>query len=118
MISVSTACALPTFDQCSEWNSRRYATHRGERFMSTSSFILRRGLSPAVRPARLHEIPPIKGGISWYAWSMIERAQLLARIKRALKRSRVVALIGPRQSGKTTLARQIVAGTSVNYFYL
>ena len=39
---------------------------------------------------------------------MIERAHLLAQIKRALKRSRVVALIGPRQSGKTTLARQIV----------
>lgn len=49
---------------------------------------------------------------------MIERAHLLAQIKRALKRSRVVALIGPRQSGKTTLARQIVAGNSVNYFDL
>jgi hypothetical protein len=49
---------------------------------------------------------------------MIERAYLLARIKRALKRSRVVALIGPRQSGKTTLARQTVAGSSVNYFDL
>lgn len=49
---------------------------------------------------------------------MIERPQLLARIKRALKRSRVVALIGPRQSGKTTLARQIVSGDSVNYFDL
>jgi hypothetical protein len=40
---------------------------------------------------------------------MIERAHLLARTKRALKRSRVVALIGP---------RQIVAGNSVNYFDL
>jgi uncharacterized protein len=49
---------------------------------------------------------------------MIERAHLLGQIKRALKRSRVVALIGPRQSGKTTLARQIVAGNSVNYFDL
>lgn len=49
---------------------------------------------------------------------MIERPQLLSRIKRALKRSRVVALIGPRQSGKTTLARQIVSGDSVNYFDL
>jgi len=49
---------------------------------------------------------------------MIVRAHLLAQIKRALKRSRVVALIGPRQSGKTTLARQIVAGNSVNYFDL
>jgi predicted AAA+ superfamily ATPase len=49
---------------------------------------------------------------------MIDRAHLLAQIKRALKRSRVVALIGPRQSGKTTLAREIVAGNSVNYFDL
>jgi len=49
---------------------------------------------------------------------MIERSALLARITRALGRSRVVALIGPRQSGKTTLARQIVPGASVNYFDL
>jgi uncharacterized protein len=49
---------------------------------------------------------------------MIERHELQARIRRALKRSRVVALIGPRQSGKTTLARQIVSGSSTNYFDL
>lgn len=49
---------------------------------------------------------------------MLERLQLLARIGRALKRSRVVALIGPRQSGKTTLARRIVPGNSTNYFDL
>jgi predicted AAA+ superfamily ATPase len=49
---------------------------------------------------------------------MIERPRLQARIARALKRSRVVALIGPRQSGKTTLARQFVSTESVNYFDL
>jgi uncharacterized protein len=49
---------------------------------------------------------------------MLERPKLLTHIKRALRRSRVVALIGPRQSGKTTLARQIVAGSSTNYFDL
>ncbi len=49
---------------------------------------------------------------------MLERTQLLVRIRRALKRSRVVALIGPRQSGKTTLARQIVPHHSANYFDL
>jgi predicted AAA+ superfamily ATPase len=43
---------------------------------------------------------------------------LLGRIRCALKRSRVVALIGPRQSGKTTLARQVVPGDSANYFDL
>lgn len=46
------------------------------------------------------------------------RPQLLARIRRALRRSRVVALLGPRQSGKTTLAREIVAAQSENYFDL
>lgn len=50
--------------------------------------------------------------------AMLERPRLLDRIRRALKRSRVVALIGPRQSGKTTLARQIVLDRSVNYFDL
>ncbi|MEP7246212.1 MAG: ATP-binding protein [Gammaproteobacteria bacterium] len=49
---------------------------------------------------------------------MLERPQLLGRIRRALKRSRVVALIGPRQSGKTTLARTLLPGDSGNYFDL
>ena len=39
-------------------------------------------------------------------------------VQRALKRSRVVALLGPRQSGKTTLARQLVSTDSLNYFDL
>jgi predicted AAA+ superfamily ATPase len=49
---------------------------------------------------------------------MMERSQLLTKIRRALKRSRVVALIGPRQCGKTTLARQIEPLRSGNYFDL
>jgi predicted AAA+ superfamily ATPase len=49
---------------------------------------------------------------------MIKRAKYLQRIETALKRSRVVALIGPRQSGKTTLARQFVRPESLNYFDL
>jgi hypothetical protein len=49
---------------------------------------------------------------------MIKRPQSLSQIRRALSRSRVVALIGPRQCGKTTLARQIVPADSVNYFDL
>lgn len=49
---------------------------------------------------------------------MIQRVALLARIRSALRRSRVVALIGPRQSGKTTLAREIVPADSPNYFDL
>lgn len=49
---------------------------------------------------------------------MIERATLLADIRRALRRSRIVALVGPRQSGKTTAARRIVPSDSANYFDL
>ena len=39
-------------------------------------------------------------------------------VSRALARSPVVAIIGPRQCGKTTLARQLVAAESANYFDL
>ena len=42
----------------------------------------------------------------------------LELVRAALKRSRVVALLGPRQSGKTTLARQFVSADSLNYFDL
>ena len=49
---------------------------------------------------------------------MVERVHALDQIRRALKRSRVVALVGPRQCGKTTLARQLVRSDSLNYFDL
>ena len=49
---------------------------------------------------------------------MIERKALHQTIQNALERSRVVVLIGPRQCGKTTIARQFVPPTSVNYFDL
>lgn len=49
---------------------------------------------------------------------MIERLSLLATLERALGRSRVVLVVGPRQCGKTTLARQLQEADSVNYFDL
>ena len=49
---------------------------------------------------------------------MIARNSLFQTIQHALNRSRVVALIGPRQCGKTTLARQFVLPDSINYFDL
>jgi len=49
---------------------------------------------------------------------MIIRAEPLTRIRRALRRRRAIALVGPRQCGKTTLAREIVPNTSANYFDL
>ena len=49
---------------------------------------------------------------------MIKRAGWQRRVRTALRRSRVAALIGPRQCGKTTLARQFIAADSPNYFDL
>lgn len=49
---------------------------------------------------------------------MIKRPAWIRAIREALRRSRVVALIGPRQCGKTTLAREFLAESSVNYFDL
>lgn len=49
---------------------------------------------------------------------MIERSRWLTEARAALKRSRVVALLGPRQAGKTTLARLIVPPGSGRYFDL
>ena len=49
---------------------------------------------------------------------MIARTQWHKRIETALKRSRILTLVGPRQSGKTTLAREFVSEESVNYFDL
>jgi predicted AAA+ superfamily ATPase len=49
---------------------------------------------------------------------MIDRHTDIALVRAALRRSRVVALLGPRQCGKTTLARGFVPTDSVNYFDL
>lgn len=49
---------------------------------------------------------------------MIERPQLQQRIARGLRRAQVVVLLGPRQCGKSTLARAIVPAESRNYFDL
>ena len=49
---------------------------------------------------------------------MIERLHLLSTLRGALRRSRVVALIGPRQCGKTTAARWILPSSDPRYFDL
>lgn len=51
------------------------------------------------------------------ATTFIARAAA-AEVRRALRRGRVVALVGPRQAGKTTIARAIVDSGSPNYFDL
>lgn len=49
---------------------------------------------------------------------MVNRNALQKRITQALKRSKSVALVGPRQVGKTTLAREFLPFTHPNYFDL
>jgi len=49
---------------------------------------------------------------------VIDRQTDIASVRTALRRSRIVALLGPRQCGKTTLARQVVPADSLNYFDL
>lgn len=49
---------------------------------------------------------------------MVPRTVLLATIEAALGRAPVVGLLGPRQCGKTTLARQLVPVEAANYFDL
>ncbi|MCZ6713271.1 MAG: ATP-binding protein [Deltaproteobacteria bacterium] len=49
---------------------------------------------------------------------MIERKSLMSALDQALTRNTIVLLVGPRQCGKTTLARQRLDPESVNYFDL
>lgn len=49
---------------------------------------------------------------------MIHRRGIKNHIESALERSRAIALLGPRQCGKTTLARELVKKDSPNYFDL
>lgn len=49
---------------------------------------------------------------------MLPRPVLLSALRAALDRAPVVAMLGPRQCGKTTLARQLVPVDSANYFDL
>jgi len=49
---------------------------------------------------------------------MIRRDELLRRIQAAFERSRVVTILGPRQCGKTTLAREFASPLQATYFDL
>ena len=50
--------------------------------------------------------------------SIVQRHELSVALRTALGRSPAVALLGPRQVGKTTLARQLLNPGSPNYFDL
>ena len=49
---------------------------------------------------------------------MISRAELLGTVRRSLARNPVTALLGPRQSGKTTLARELTRTAKTEFFDL
>ena len=49
---------------------------------------------------------------------VIDRKTDIALVRTALRRSRAVAILGPRQCGKTTLARHFLPPDSLNYFDL
>jgi uncharacterized protein len=49
---------------------------------------------------------------------MIPRPDYLKRIEKAISRSPITAILGPRQSGKTTLARMYILNKVVSYFDL
>ncbi len=49
---------------------------------------------------------------------MIQRNGYLERVRRALSRNPIVAIVGPRQCGKTTLAQQFLPESDGNYFDL
>ena len=61
-----------------------------------------------------HEKREFQGNID----AMLNRSLLESEVRSALARSPSVALIGPRQVGKTTLARSLLAAESPNYFDL
>lgn len=48
--------------------------------------------------------------------TFIERPDPLARIEQRFQANPVVLLLGPRQCGKTTLARRFAAGRQAEYF--
>src|SRR6266545_3966131 len=54
--------------------------------------------------------------VVWHV--MVPRSALLSRIRAALASSRIVALVGPRQCGKTTLAHALKRAGQTTYFDL
>jgi uncharacterized protein len=65
-----------------------------------------------------HEISESISEISCYTGLMIKRPSYLQMMKTAVRRSPITALLGPRQTGKTTLARMFSEDKSTTYFDL
>ncbi len=65
-----------------------------------------------------HPLTSFHGKSSYLATIMIQRPEIFAEIERGLRRAPVVVVTGPRQVGKTTIARQFVPIDDLNYFDL
>jgi hypothetical protein len=67
-----------------------------------------------------HENPVSHTGFSWYSAGMIVRVRDVAAVRSLLRDSPVVGILGARQVGKSTLARQVVGpdGPRVAWFDL
>jgi predicted AAA+ superfamily ATPase len=55
-----------------------------------------------------HENRSWHDGISWQSSVMIRSSSILVALNNILSRSRVDKLVGPRQSGKSTLAHELI----------
>ncbi len=53
-----------------------------------------------------------------HAWGVIVRPRLAGALEKALQRSPVVAILGPRQCGKTTLARSFAKDRQAMFYDL
>lgn len=66
-----------------------------------------------------HENCALSAQLSWYIIRAMQRADQILKIKEAFRNHPVVALLGPRQCGKTTLSKEYSKGTkNVHYFDL
>lgn len=61
-------------------------------------------------PLGYHEILALITSISWYSPFVFGRVAELGEVRTLLRTSPVVVILGPRQVGKTTLAREIARG--------
>ena len=71
-----------------------------------------------VAGAGAHEKRTTAIAFSWYRRSVLDRSTWRDAIRTGLARNPIVALVGPRQCGKTTLARELVSAGSARYFDL
>ena len=86
-----------------------------QRWLRVRILDLNTGNQQSIRSLKIRiDIPNIQGIIH----TVIERRGYIERLKRAISRSPIVALLGRRQCGKTTLARMICGQRPSTYFDL